>query len=412
MDRKNIVKMLVALFIPGIILAGCGPSSTPTQKTGPVATIAPTPTPYQYKDIVASTGSLHQPLHDDPIFTLPDDRAIIIDTGSSDRTGEAEVYDPVTGKFTVLPIHGTLHPESAVAELPDGKILLAGGELGSTSSSLHPTPEVQVLDPSSGRLTTTGPLTIPLTEATAVTLANGSVLIIGGETNREVPGLTTPFSEDDPSQFFFLGSELFDPISKTFKAGSGILDPSVFPDARPLPDGKAALIYNVGREAPNGIKINIYNPAHDKIVATTTNYDMREDDSVTVLTSGKLLLTASDFELPSNQSEFASIYDPDTGTFSSPIKMAVASNGQHPVLLSNGQVLFAGGMDASTLLTIKSIQVYDPGSGTFHALAASLHSDRSDYQAALLKDGQVLIAGGVTGNDAATTPLSSSELFE
>ncbi len=72
-------------------------------------------------------------------------------------------------------------------------------------------------------------------------------------------------------------------------------------------------------------------------------------------------------------------------------------------LLSNGQVLIAGGYDGSPL---SSAELYDPASGTFGA-TGSIGTARWIHTATLLPNGMVLIAGGYNG-----TYLTSAELYD
>jgi hypothetical protein len=78
--------------------------------------------------------------------------------------------------------------------------------------------------------------------------------------------------------------------------------------------------------------------------------------------------------------------------------MNVARESHTATLLSNGQVLVAGGTDASA-------EVYNPATGTW-TLTGSMNVPRSNHQAVLLQNGQVLVAGGFNGGT-----LASAELY-
>src|SRR5262249_43068202 len=56
---------------------------------------------------------------------------------------------------------------------------------------------------------------------------------------------------------------------------------------------------------------------------------------------------------------------------------------------------------------IASAEIYDPVTGQWRS-TGSLNQARTQQQAVLLKDGRVLIAGGINGGDA----LSSAELYD
>ena len=76
-------------------------------------------------------------------------------------------------------------------------------------------------------------------------------------------------------------------------------------------------------------------------------------------------------------------------------------------LLRDGQVLFAGGEDNNGH-ALQSAELYNPGSGTFRTVGQMLTAHDS-HTATLLGDGRVLIAGGFGG---ASGVSSAAELFD
>src|SRR5207249_7546858 len=75
-------------------------------------------------------------------------------------------------------------------------------------------------------------------------------------------------------------------------------------------------------------------------------------------------------------------------------------------LLSNGEVLVAGGIDINGNAT-NTVELYDVSSGAWTA-SGSLNVKRSDHTATLLPNGKVLVAGGFVGNDA----TNRAELYD
>jgi Galactose oxidase, central domain/Kelch motif len=75
-------------------------------------------------------------------------------------------------------------------------------------------------------------------------------------------------------------------------------------------------------------------------------------------------------------------------------------------LLKDGRVLVVGGIDAQGY-PLASAELYDPHTGKFEK-TGSLHSAREDPTATLLLDGRVLVAGG----SDATGALTSAEIYD
>ena len=135
---------------------------------------------------------------------------VLIAGGTSDENGgdvaTAELYDPVAGQFTSTGRMSTprethsatwLSP-SVVAGTLAGSVLIAGG--GEVSA---PSDSAEVFNPQTATFSPVGAMTTARTLQAAVLLANGRVLIAGGQ------GSETEF---------LLSAELFDPAHATFSA--------------------------------------------------------------------------------------------------------------------------------------------------------------------------------------------------
>jgi N-acetylneuraminic acid mutarotase len=108
---------------------------------------------------------------------LPDGRVLVaggVHTGGVyTKLTSAEVYDPISGRWTatgnMVAIRGFGIPATL---LPDGKVLVAGGS-GSASAELY--------DPASGTWTATRSMEAARADQTATLLLDGQVLVAGGE---------------------------------------------------------------------------------------------------------------------------------------------------------------------------------------------------------------------------------------
>ena len=115
----------------------------------------------------------------------------------------------------------------------------------------------------------------------------------------------------------------------------------------------------------------------------------------------------------------ASILDPATGTFTRTGDMLSEHDNGVPVALEDGRILVVAGMrnaaDPETGMTppMAEVELYDPATGTFRA-TASLSSPRAGMTVIRLRDGRVLVAGGVEclGDPDDCPEVDKAELYE
>ncbi len=100
----------------------------------------------------------------------------------------------------------------------------------------------------------------------------------------------------------------------------------------------------------------------------------------------------------------AELYDPLTGMWAATASLTTPREFHTATLLRNGEVLVAGGFGAPDLA---SAELYDPTTGLW-AATGSLLTGRDEHTATLLRNGQVLVAGGSTG----AALLTSAELYD
>ena len=96
-----------------------------------------------------------------------------------------------------------------------------------------------------------------------------------------------------------------------------------------------------------------------------------------------------------------------SGTFQRTGSMNVARISHTATLLSNGEVLVAGGDNSSLGGNCpSSAELFNPSTGTW-TLTGCMTTARGNHQAVLLPSGEVLVAGGGSASD----PLASAELY-
>jgi hypothetical protein len=132
----------------------------------------------------------------------------------------------------------------------------------------------------------------------------------------------------------------------------------------------------------------------------------RSNHTATLLPSGEVLVAgganASGVSLSSSE-----IYNPSTGTWTVKGNLVTARQRHTATLLPNGKVLVTGGLDA-TGAALNSYELFDPSSGTW-AAPGNFGLARAFHTATLLTNGKVLVAGGFDQfNDA----VSFGELYD
>ncbi len=100
----------------------------------------------------------------------------------------AELYDPATDRFTPTGAMGAPRESHTATLLPDGRVLIAGGHSG-RQAGITIYASAEIYDPVSRRFTPTGPMRVRRHKHDAVALADGRVLIDGGADERDDRGL-------------------------------------------------------------------------------------------------------------------------------------------------------------------------------------------------------------------------------
>ena len=105
----------------------------------------------------------------------------------------------------------------------------------------------------------------------------------------------------------------------------------------------------------------------------------------------------------------AELFDPAAQSFTPTGSMTVARAGQTISMLRDGRVLLTGGVqNAGFRSELSSAEIYDPGAGTFSA-TGSMTVPREGHTATMLRDGRVLVAGG---SDNGIHTLDSAEIYD
>jgi hypothetical protein len=176
------------------------------------------------------TGSLITAREHHTATLLPDGRVLIAggdeDNGDLKYLASAEVYDPTTGKFSATGSMTTARAYHTATLLPDGRVLIAGG-YNAASGGLA---SAEIYDPSSGKFSATGSMVTGRSNQVACLLKNGSVLIAAG------------YGDDNPSNPLS-SAELYDPTTGTFSSTASMLEQYPgYTYATELEDGRVLIV--------------------------------------------------------------------------------------------------------------------------------------------------------------------------
>jgi len=391
------------------------PSPSASPLASPSPTPLPTPTPHAVSPLPATAppqGSWQQlapmatPRKDFTATVLTNGHVLIAggqyNSGANggQATAQVEIFNPSTGKIAPAAQMGVARAGHTATLLPDGRVLVAGGytQLGNQALT-----SAEIYDPVTGGWSSTGSLNAGRAQHAAVPLASGQVLVVGGGA-YPANGISPHGSA--PAQ---LAAEIFDPVSGTWSTvAKPVLDRPVHPTATLLPNGRVLVVggqYMWNSPDESQERSELYDPGSNtwSLVPSDTRSGARQFQSATLLPSGQVLVAGGMHDLTPIGA--ASLYDPATNSWTELPNMSENRCGQGAVLLSTGRVLLVGSgcwADQSA-----AVEEYDPASYRWFPVAP-LSAPRGFVVAVVAGADRVVAFGGTI---PAGAPTAAVELF-
>jgi WD40 repeat protein len=229
----------------------------------------------------------------------------------------------------------------------------------------------------SGTFTATGSMHAAHTQGKATPLPDGQVLVTGANSGGGAPALPSP--------------ELYNPAGGTWAVTGQMNTPRIAATATLLPDGQVLVAGGSGGSSNALASAELYNAATGTWSVTGSMHQGRsglngQGASATLLSDGQVLVAGGE-DANFNLLSSAELYNPATGTFTPTGSMTTPRVGQSATLLGNGKVLMVGGTGATA-----AAELYNAATGRFTA-TGSMSASRGGNVGTLLPDGDVLVTG-------------------
>jgi Kelch motif protein len=245
------------------------------------------------------TGSMTIPRADAAAAPLPDGRVLI--AGGNDHNypdyalKSAEIFDPATGTFSPTGDMTVIRNGPAAAPLPDGRVLVAGGTYAGTMLQQYLN-SAEIFDPRTGSFSPTRSMTQRRSNAAAAApLPDGGALVAGGG---------WPSGQNS--------AEIFDSATGTFAPTRAMTDDRLTAAAAPLPDGRALVVGGGG--ASFGYSAEIFDPVKGAFAPAGYTTTPRYGPVAAPLSDGRVLVAGSVVGFGPHgldQPRSAEIYTPD-----------------------------------------------------------------------------------------------------
>jgi hypothetical protein len=302
---------------------------------------------------------------------------------------------------------GTFTADGSLAEarsdhtatlLADGRVIVIGGDDEATIAS------AEVWDPAPGSFVSSGSLAQARKWHTATRSRDGRVIVIGG------------LGDDAGDEQDFLASaEVWDGVQGAFAPTGSMARARISHTATLLDDDSVLVVGGVVVSIVPLETAERWDPASGSFAATGSLAEARSGHTATLLPDGRVLVVGGGAFVPDGFEvrAAAEAWDPATGTFAAAGELGDARMDHTATLLADGGVLVIGGAarDSRGAVVRASAELWDPAIGRF-VPTGSLLEARAHHTATLLPDGRVLVTGGGALDSQRTVVRASAELWD
>ena len=298
-------------------------------------------------------------------------RVLVIVSTEAELTNQAQIFDPATNRWTPTAIH---RDGGVVATLlSDGKVLLTGADCDRYGPQLY--------DPRTDVVSSAGVMAVQNGGGyTATLLRNGKVLFAGGYGGPR-------YINSQPHNFV----QLYDPTTNAWTLAAPMLAQRMNPQSMLLADGRVLVAGGNSDSGPLPFltSAEIYDPLTNVWSSAgeipTNGYGFA---ALSVLGNG-MLLAAGGSE-GGRPTATAFLFDPASRSSSKTGSMVYARSGATATPRADGSLMVVGGqgINGSPLTTVER---FDPVTLTWAVMPGSLTTSSLDQSVILLKDGRVFV---------------------
>ena len=318
-------------------------------------------------------GNINQDRHSHTATRLLDGKVLVVGGFGEDFKilKSVEIYDPISGIWTIREDMNFPRAEHSTALLKDGRVLVTGGR----DENYAPTFSSEIFDAELGVWEVYEDMSRQRHKHISIVQPDGAVIIIAGS------GPSRSLSD----------VELMDPFNDRLEILSPTLEEHSDHAAISLADGRILVSGGVRilDEVVTSVGAEIYDVKNDTWTKTSIQSRRTSAHTLTLLKDGKVIQVGG-FSRGSSDNR-VELYDPITDKwFEGPImnnpRMLHTTS-----LLDDGRVIAVGGTSRGGNMT--GSEIYNPETKIW-SQSGDMSESRASHTATILEDGKVLVVGG------------------